>query len=355
MAHRHIILVLIFALLLPACTSGVQSVAPVQTPVPTTTRTPTVTFAPTGIALPTDTALPTSTFTPWTSWYTVLDLAYGRLNYQYALVKNESARVYPSLKAASNGSPNYSLLPKNPAYVAILDNQSVDGKSFAELESGKWMDAADLQFVSPSIFAGILLNQPVDFRFGWVLRDTESIDAADAPVHLYSRYEVIREVPSRIQRPGYISVGDDEWLPEDALALTDARVPQEAGRYQCRFIHVDLAQQILRAYDDCLLVFATLVSTGANPAWTPPGWFYVNHKDEDAYLNSPQDTISTYYLESVPYFMSYYGDLGLHGVYWHNDFGTPVSHGCINLSPADSRWLYEWAGIGELVLIGAGT
>jgi lipoprotein-anchoring transpeptidase ErfK/SrfK len=208
--------------------------------------------------------------------------------------------------------------------------------------------------VEPSAFSGLLLDQRVDFRFGWVLYDSQSIDASGNPLHNYPRYAIIREIPSQVQKAGYVSVGDGEWLPENALALTNAQVPGDAGRYQCRFIHVDLANQILRAYDDCLLVFATLVSTGENPAWTFPGWFFVNHKDEEARLNSPQETISTYYLESVPYFMSYYGDLGFHGVYWHDDFGTPVSHGCINLSPADARWLFEWADIGELAIISAG-
>jgi hypothetical protein len=58
--------------------------------------------------------------------------------------------------------------------------------------------------------------------------------------------------------------------------------------------------------------------------------------------------------EGAPNFMTDYGDLGFHGAYWHDDFGSPVSHGCINLSPADARWLYEWAWLGERVIISAG-
>ena len=298
--------------------------------------------------------IPSDTFTLQPDWYFNLDASYGELAYTYALVANEDARVYASLKAASNSSSHYTLLPTHPAYVAIVNSQTIDGKSFVELQSGLWMASDDLQVVTPSTFRGILLNQQVDFRFGWVLTDTQSSNAAGMLIESYSRYQVILEIPNREQRVGYVSIGDDEWLPEESLALTDAGVPKAAGRYQCRFIHVDLASQILRAYDACQLVFTTLVSTGENPAWTFPGRFFINHKEADAHLTSPNELISAYYLESVPYFMSYYGDLGLHGVYWHDSFGMPVSHGCINLSPADSRWLYEWANLGDLVIISSG-
>jgi lipoprotein-anchoring transpeptidase ErfK/SrfK len=52
--------------------------------------------------------------------------------------------------------------------------------------------------------------------------------------------------------------------------------------------------------------------------------------------------------------MSYAGNFGFHGAYWHDYFGTAASHGCINLSPADAKWLYDWAVIGDPVIITAG-
>jgi lipoprotein-anchoring transpeptidase ErfK/SrfK len=44
----------------------------------------------------------------------------------------------------------------------------------------------------------------------------------------------------------------------------------------------------------------------------------------------------------VPYVQFFDGDRGLHGVYWHDQFGTPRSHGCVNLSPRDARWLFHF-------------
>ena len=104
----------------------------------------------------------------------------------------------------------------------------------------------------------------------------------------------------------------------------------------------------------CELVFASLVSTGRQAGWTVPGRFAVLARFPFIQLTPPEGSISVYYLEGVPDFMTYIGNLGFHGAYWHDDFGSPVSHGCINLSPGDARWLFEWAGIGERVIISPG-
>ncbi|NIO43122.1 MAG: L,D-transpeptidase family protein, partial [Burkholderiales bacterium] len=56
-----------------------------------------------------------------------------------------------------------------------------------------------------------------------------------------------------------------------------------------------------------------------------------------------------YVLPNVPYVMYFYKDYAIHGTYWHNNFGTPMSHGCVNMSTADARWLYNWSSYGTLV------
>jgi hypothetical protein len=56
-----------------------------------------------------------------------------------------------------------------------------------------------------------------------------------------------------------------------------------------------------------------------------------------------------YYLTNVPYTMYFYDGYGLHGTYWHNNFGTPMSHGCVNLRTEDAQWLFEFASVGTPV------
>jgi lipoprotein-anchoring transpeptidase ErfK/SrfK len=111
-----------------------------------------------------------------------------------------------------------------------------------------------------------------------------------------------------------------------------------------RWVDVDLSDQMLYAYDGDELVNSFLVSTGTWAHPTVIGQFAIYVKYRYADMSGPG-----YYLPDVPYTMYFYKDYGLHGTYWHNNFGTPMSHGCVNLRTEDAGWLFDWASIGTLV------
>ncbi|NMB54141.1 MAG: L,D-transpeptidase [Leptolinea sp.] len=113
-----------------------------------------------------------------------------------------------------------------------------------------------------------------------------------------------------------------------------------------RWIEVDLAHQKVRAYAREILLKEFLVSTGTTAHPTVTGSFHVYIKRRYADMRGPG-----YYLPNVPYTMYFYQSYGLHGTYWHHNFGTPMSHGCVNLRTDDAKWLYEWASIGTLVFV----
>jgi hypothetical protein len=306
----------------------------------------------TATLVPSATSRPT--YTTETEWYRALDPALGVLKYQYAEVINKRARVYASLKDAEGKTGNYGYLPKFPAYVAASSSQTSSNGHTYFLVSYGWMDGQDLQPLTPSSFTGLLLTREVTFRFGWVLADTQSVNTAGEPVQSFKRYQVVHEVASGSDKPGFIAIGADEWLPEGTLALVNPAVPADAGQNTCRFIYANLKTQTLSVYDQCKLVFATLISSGKN-SWTFEGRFAILNKNEPySSITPPVESTSEYYIEGVPYFMSYAGNFGFHGAYWHDNFGTAASHGCINLAPSDAKWLYDWAAIGERVIISAG-
>lgn len=314
------------------------------------TAAPTFLPSPTPTETATPTPLPTPTLTPEPAWFRQIDESYGVMKYRYGLVSSKSARVYVSLDDAVKQTGNFGTLPNAPAYVAIGDEAEREGKTYYHQPLG-WMSAADVTLVTPSAFRGILLTRNVDFRFGWVLQETQSVNADGVPLRPYARYEIVHEVPALREKPGWFAVGPDEWLPDEAVAVTGSRIPDEAGTGVCRFLYVDLSEQTLRVYENCHLIFATLVSTGREARWTYPGRFTIVYRVEHTQLTPPEGSLSAYYLQAVPHFMGYAGDLGFHGVYWHDEFGRPVSHGCVNLSPADAAWLYGWAREGEIVVI----
>jgi lipoprotein-anchoring transpeptidase ErfK/SrfK len=113
-----------------------------------------------------------------------------------------------------------------------------------------------------------------------------------------------------------------------------------------RWIDVNLSQQMLYAYEGDTIVASFLVSTGVPAFPTVTGKFHIYIK-----LVSTLMAGDGYYLPNVPYTMYFYKGYGLHGTYWHNNFGHPMSHGCVNMYTPDAEWLFYWASEGMLVNI----
>jgi lipoprotein-anchoring transpeptidase ErfK/SrfK len=124
---------------------------------------------------------------------------------------------------------------------------------------------------------------------------------------------------------------------------TSPSAPQDGSGE--RWIDVNLSAQTLTAYEGNTPVHRAVVSTGLPSTPTPVGQFHIWVKLRYDDMAGPG-----YYLRDVPYVMYFYKDYGLHGTYWHNNFGRPMSHGCVNLSNGDAGWLFNWASVGTRVV-----
>jgi len=113
-----------------------------------------------------------------------------------------------------------------------------------------------------------------------------------------------------------------------------------------RWIDVDLTHQRLVAYEGETPVYTVIVSTGLPRTPTVTGRFKIYVKYRAADMSGPG-----YYLRQVPYVMYFYRGYGLHGTYWHSNFGQPMSHGCVNLPTPDAEWLFNWASVGTPVVV----
>jgi lipoprotein-anchoring transpeptidase ErfK/SrfK len=113
-----------------------------------------------------------------------------------------------------------------------------------------------------------------------------------------------------------------------------------------KWIDVDLTNQRLVAYEGQTPVYWVTVSTGLPGTPTVTGQYNIYVKYPAQLMTGPG-----YYLPDVPYVMYFYEGYGIHGTYWHNNFGHPMSHGCVNTPTPDAKWLYEWAPVGTLVNI----
>ena len=111
-----------------------------------------------------------------------------------------------------------------------------------------------------------------------------------------------------------------------------------------KWIEVSLAEQRLRAWEGNKLVIEFPISSGL---WapTPTGTFHIWSKTRSQSMIGGSQALGTYYnLPNVPNNMFFYKGYAIHGAYWHNNFGHPMSHGCVNSPLASVAQLFEWAG-----------
>ncbi len=153
---------------------------------------------------------------------------------------------------------------------------------------------------------------------------------------------------NRIADPNRIYAGQVLRLPEGAreqpAGVSAAEAPEipPVGK----FIAVSLAEQRVRAYEDGQLLQEFTVSTGLPTTPTVAGRFAIYAKVPKQRMRGPD-----YDLPNVPWVLYFYRGYSFHGTYWHNSFGRPMSHGCVNMRIEDAQWLYEWAEIGTPVLV----
>jgi hypothetical protein len=128
--------------------------------------------------------------------------------------------------------------------------------------------------------------------------------------------------------------------------LSSYSVSMEDIYAEGRWIEVDISEQRVSAYEGEERVNSFTVSTGTAAHPTVLGQYRVYVKYYATDMSGPG-----YYLPDVPYTMYFYSGYALHGTYWHSNFGTPMSHGCVNLRTPDSEWLFNFASVGTLVYV----
>jgi lipoprotein-anchoring transpeptidase ErfK/SrfK len=116
-------------------------------------------------------------------------------------------------------------------------------------------------------------------------------------------------------------------------------------------IVVSIGQQAMWAYKGDTVVISSLVSTGRAGFDTPLGTYQILSKLESQTMEGVIGG-EYYNVPDVPWVMYFTnGGHALHGTYWHSNFGTPMSHGCVNLPMDVAAWLYRWAPVGTPVIV----
>ncbi len=173
-------------------------------------------------------------------------------------------------------------------------------------------------------------------------------------------YRIIRAVPS-------VESGSSEWwyqiedeefpanyfVPAKHMRVVPAEefapLSQDVDPREKKVI-VKLGEQRVHAYEGNREVFTARAATGhkfddkKRDFRTPPGQYVVFRKTPSQHMHGGKEGEDDYYdLPGVPWVSYFTGDgIAFHGAYWHNDYGVTRSHGCINVTPQNSKWLWRW-------------
>jgi lipoprotein-anchoring transpeptidase ErfK/SrfK len=151
---------------------------------------------------------------------------------------------------------------------------------------------------------------------------------------------------NNITNPDLLFVGEELIIPSAGEYQPSPENAPPAPTSTGRAIIVSVGEQRIFAYENGQLVRSHLVSTGRQVTPTVIGDYrvYVKYVADD--MAGPD-----YFLPQVPYVMYFYRGYGIHGTYWHNSFGRPMSHGCVNLPVDEAQWFFNFADVGTLVRV----
>ncbi len=230
-------------------------------------------------------------------------------------------------------------------FVTITNEEN----GWARTSSGKWLRSEVLSSeVATSRFSGVFLpDEPLPYPLAWILvhvrpAQTPGGEFTNAnplllrytPVSLYSTVEV--------DGWNWYQIGVDQWVKQTQVAMVKP-VERTDDINTERWISVDLYEQVMIAYEGDKPVFATLISSGLSEWPTNEGLFNIYVRFQRTVMAGAYGRPDFYYLQEVPWTMYFDNDIALHGSYWHDGYGYRRSHGCVNLSVMDARWLFNWS------------
>jgi len=235
---------------------------------------------------------------------------------------------------------------------ALLAQFDVDERRFGVTPDLFLVPLDRTRWVKPSSFHGVELGTEVTLPVGFAMkrhatrftRDDAGRMQAGSPL----AYREAVPLTGHGER-GYLEATDGSWVREEDVRRVDrlTREPSWATEGR-RWVDVSILKQAVVAYEGTTPKYVTLVSTGADGLGDPKkthstiqGVFLIHTKHITVTMDG-DEAGDEFDLRDVPFVQYFTEGYALHGAYWHDDFGTPRSHGCVNLAPLDAAWLFGW-------------
>lgn len=273
------------------------------------------------------------------------------LSRRYAFAKADEVPVYENPTDEGDGVPPVRFLPDGYIGLSLSNPQPllVNGREWYQVNPKEYVRGDLLELVQSSTYQGVLVPHFLDKPFAWVLFNTKvsrapGMEPEKDALFLPERSLVFIYEMREVDGEKWCNVGCGWWAPYRRLGLVVRESRPEGVKESERWLDVSLNEQTLSAYQGDRMVFSTLISTGNSQFPTVRGLYRIRLKIVSKKMSGGEETGDYYFLEDVPWQMFFYQGFGFHASYWHDLFGLPTSHGCVNLSPMDAKWLFDWTG-----------
>jgi len=248
-------------------------------------------------------------------------------------------------------------------YVSI-DRETINrGEKWYRTIRGQYVKAEKVFPVDIRIRGGKELDESYRFPMGIVLRETifervwnpkknHIMKNKDVVYDKFFVFNIYKKQVDKVNDIDAVFYEVDETGEKMVLSWSIVPVmkreepPSEVPEHG-KWIHVDISDQTLTAYEGETPVFLTLISSGNEKQdeeyMTPRGTFWLQSKHVSATMDNLALDDGSYSIEDVPWTMYFHSSYALHGAFWHSVFGHLRSHGCVNMTPRDAKWIFDWS------------
>lgn len=273
-----------------------------------------------------------------------IDVQFAQLRY--------SAPIYISLKAIQQGQP-FGRLGGPFHWVSIHESATLGNQVFYRVRwswnNYGWISGRALSLGSLSNLHGVGLQGVEGGALAMVyypklnVRTEPGVLTNETLVDVLDAYEAVWILEERWANGAlWYRIGDNQWVHSGYVRRIQPSSRPEGVGPTDRWIEINLTEQVAIAHEGDTPLYGTLVSTGRSQYPTVTGLFQIWIKLRNAPMSGGRGS-DAYALADVPWVMYFYKGYGLHGTYWHDNFGTVRSHGCVNFSAFDARWFFEFA------------
>ena len=259
-----------------------------------------------------------------------------------------SPPIYSSPEARSN----FRMQDSDIAWVNVNESTVIDGQRFYNVNWGwgasGWILEQFLDF-SPilSRLKGVEIEDRMDEHLAIVYIGSLNVRSfpgdmrEEALVGRIKRYDLVSvQEKERVGGDVWYKIDESQWIHGGYVRnLIPGKRPAGVGKDD-KWIEINLSEQTIFAHEGDTTIYATLTSTGRYGRETITGLFWSRVKTRFAPM---QGTEYSYDFADIPWIYYFSGDYAWHGVYWHDNFGTVQSSGCVNLSPHDAHWFFHWS------------